>query len=415
MPVDRPASAPISLAVALVAALVAFSACGSSSDDPVNGPTPCSPAAVRTCGCPGGSEGTQQCAADGRSYEACECGPGAGGTGGVVGAGGTAGKGTAGGSGAGGVQMDAGSDASAGAAGGGAGGSGPDAGGSGSTVVISELSPVPSPWELALAEPYLVASTSDGDIARIALGTGTSTNLTTGQLVMDALSADVDNVFFVDVVGTLRRVPMSGGAVGTVANLVRSGPYCTYPLGGNILVGGQGGIASLDLAGNATDAATVAGTVAEITSTPNGVYFVEEEGRLWVLDGGGGTPAQLAAGTGKTRALAAHGDVIYWNDDLAGGIVKTSTAGAALGVIPVDHPVRSVEAGSGHVFWLVASTAPGGTFQPDGRLERFDVATEQVDVLADGLTNPRDLVVDAANTAYVAVHDENVVLKVTSP
>ncbi len=60
-------------------ALVAISSCDSTGDV-------CVPGAQQACACPGGNSSAQVCNADGTGYEACSCGPGAGGGPGAAGA-----------------------------------------------------------------------------------------------------------------------------------------------------------------------------------------------------------------------------------------------------------------------------------------------------------------------------------------
>lgn len=76
---------------ALLGSVVAgIAACGSSgSSDATTGGTNCTPGEQKACACPGGTQGVQQCSADGRSLEDCQCGGSTGtGMGGAGGAGG---------------------------------------------------------------------------------------------------------------------------------------------------------------------------------------------------------------------------------------------------------------------------------------------------------------------------------------
>jgi hypothetical protein len=75
---------------ALLGSVVAgLAACGSSgSSDATSGTAGCTPGEQKSCACPGGTEGVQLCASDGRSLEACQCGAGTTSSGGTGGAGG---------------------------------------------------------------------------------------------------------------------------------------------------------------------------------------------------------------------------------------------------------------------------------------------------------------------------------------
>lgn len=107
--------------LAWVPVAVLFAACGSDeSDGDAAGKTTCAAGATQACTCNGNDTGVQVCAADGKSWGACNCG-GSGGSGG--GSGGAGGSGNAGGSGGTG-NADGGSGGVAGNGFGGAGGSG---------------------------------------------------------------------------------------------------------------------------------------------------------------------------------------------------------------------------------------------------------------------------------------------------
>jgi hypothetical protein len=80
---------------ALLGSVVAgLAACGSSgsTDATSSGGSNCTPGEQKACACPGGVEGVQTCAADGRSLEACQCGGSTGS--GMGGAGGSSGAST---------------------------------------------------------------------------------------------------------------------------------------------------------------------------------------------------------------------------------------------------------------------------------------------------------------------------------
>ncbi|MFO0758201.1 MAG: hypothetical protein U0359_17020 [Byssovorax sp.] len=55
-----------------IASLVA--ACGSGGSGSTSGGSGCTPGAQQACACPGGTQGVQVCADDGRSFKPCECG-----------------------------------------------------------------------------------------------------------------------------------------------------------------------------------------------------------------------------------------------------------------------------------------------------------------------------------------------------
>jgi hypothetical protein len=63
-------------AALLGSVVVGLAACGSSgtSDASTSGSDGCTPGAQTACACPGGTMGTQTCASDGRSLNACDCG-----------------------------------------------------------------------------------------------------------------------------------------------------------------------------------------------------------------------------------------------------------------------------------------------------------------------------------------------------
>jgi hypothetical protein len=74
----------------VVAGLAACGSSGSSDATTAGGGTGCTPGEQKSCACPGGTQGVQTCAEDGRSLNACECGASSGTAGtGSGGAGGT--------------------------------------------------------------------------------------------------------------------------------------------------------------------------------------------------------------------------------------------------------------------------------------------------------------------------------------
>lgn len=75
---------------ALLGSVVAgLAACGSTgSTDATSGGGTCTPGEQKACACPGGTQGVQTCAQDGRSLNACECGTTSGTSTGSGGAGG---------------------------------------------------------------------------------------------------------------------------------------------------------------------------------------------------------------------------------------------------------------------------------------------------------------------------------------
>lgn len=56
----------------LLGAAVLLPSCGGNGD--TGGGDGCTPNETQTCACPGGGEGVQTCASDGRSFSACDCG-----------------------------------------------------------------------------------------------------------------------------------------------------------------------------------------------------------------------------------------------------------------------------------------------------------------------------------------------------
>ena len=73
----------------VVAGLAGMAACGSSgTSDATTGGGTCTPGEQKACACPGGVQGVQTCAEDGRSLNACECGANTSSSSGSGGAGG---------------------------------------------------------------------------------------------------------------------------------------------------------------------------------------------------------------------------------------------------------------------------------------------------------------------------------------
>lgn len=107
--------------LAWVPVVVLFAACGSddSEGDGTGGKTTCAPGATQACTCNGSDTGAQVCAADGKSWGACDCGSaGSGGSGGASGDASTGGSG--------GAMGGTGATGGAGGSSGSAGDSGPD-------------------------------------------------------------------------------------------------------------------------------------------------------------------------------------------------------------------------------------------------------------------------------------------------
>src|SRR5205814_5746430 len=69
--------------VLLGAAFVVLPACSGGGDS--SGGNACTPNQQVSCDCAGGTKGVQVCAADGRSFETCQCGGNTGGGGGGTG------------------------------------------------------------------------------------------------------------------------------------------------------------------------------------------------------------------------------------------------------------------------------------------------------------------------------------------
>lgn len=111
------------LAASVVLVPAGVGACG--SDDSPFGDGTCTPGSTQPCLGPGQCQGAQSCAADGKSFLACDCGGGVGGAGGSSGASGAAATGGSAGSGQGGTAGSAGNAGTSGSGGSSAGGGGP--------------------------------------------------------------------------------------------------------------------------------------------------------------------------------------------------------------------------------------------------------------------------------------------------
>ena len=205
---------------------------------------------------------------------------------------------------------------------------------------------------------------SGGSVKKVPLGGGSVTTLATGQ--NDPLSVEVDDthVYWVNFYGgTVNAVPVGGGSVTTLA----SGQYNPRSVavdGTHVYWVNYGTL------GDESDSVTTDGTVNEVpisggavTTLASGqnnpsslavdgtnVYWVTGSwgsyaglGTVNAVPVGGGTVTTLATGQNDPTSVATDGTNVYWVDQWSGGVRQVPVGGG---------PVNTVARGQSHPEWV---------------------------------------------------------------
>jgi len=223
------------------------------------------------------------------------------------------------------------------------------------------------PHSVAVDSTHVYWGSGDGTVKKVPISGGTVTTLASGQGAVPGLAVDGTHVYWVSFHsgywddGTVKEVPISGGSVTTLASdqgrVSSLAVDATHVYWANLLPNddgpGAGTLSEVPVGGGAvTTLASGQGWPGSVAVDGTYVYWTSQgNGTVNKIPVGGGTVTALATGQGGPTPLAVDSTRVYWVNYNDGTVNSVPLGGGAVTTLASGQSAETLAVDGTHVYW----------------------------------------------------------------